>query len=196
MTKYNEDYGFLTKNNDVDGYPTLQPETNTARRRYQYKPLAIGSAPLVFSNGHQEYFAKKGIQEKKARVLFDGATFIVKDDIRLALLALELPTINIHPAVYIDATGQWHEDYWYVAFHDFISCVDRAKSRFMPTDDDDDDLTMVKYSLDEKVLEAIPFQQRLLFRIGGTDTGMVVCHRSLFKYFQDGGVKITMIEDY
>lgn len=62
-------------------------------------------------------------------MLFDGATFIVEDDIRLALLALELPTINIHPAVYIDTSGQWNEDYWYVAFHDFIACIDRARSR-------------------------------------------------------------------
>ncbi|QYF95419.1 hypothetical protein KY495_09835 [Massilia sp. PAMC28688] len=196
MTKYNKDYGFLTKNNDVEGYPTLKPDTNTADRRYQHKPLARGSAPLIFSNGHAEHFAKNGIQEKEASVLFDGATFIVGDHIRMALLPLELPTINIHPAVYVDATGQWHEDYWYVAFDDHISCVDRAKSHFMPADENDDDLTMVKYSLDEKVLDAIPLQERLLFRIGGTDTGMVVCHHSLFKLFKGDGLKITMIDDY
>lgn len=156
----------------------------------------MGSAPLIFSNGHQVLFAKRGIKEKRADVLFDGVTFIVKDHIRMALLALELPTISMHPAVYIDDTETWHEDYWYVAVHQFIACVDRSKSRFMPPRRPDADLSVGKYSLDDKVLDAISLPERLLFRMGATTDGMVVCHRSLFKHFRDGGVQIKMIEDF
>lgn len=196
MTKYNDEYGFLLMNEDEDGYPLLKADTNTAARYYQSEPLAMGSAPLIFTNGFKPLFEKRKIKEKRAGVLFDGATFIVKDRIRMALLALELPTISIHPAVYIDDAGQWHEDYWYVAFPGFLDCVDRAKSRYMPPLKPNDTLAVGAYSLDEAVLDKVPLQQRLLFRMGGTDDGLIVCHRSLFKHFIVDGVEIKMIEDY
>ncbi|QYF95416.1 hypothetical protein KY495_09820 [Massilia sp. PAMC28688] len=196
MTKYNADYAFILKNIDVDGFPILKADTSTAKRFYQSDPLAAGSAPLIFSNGFQALFAKRGIKEKRADVLFDGATFIVRNHIRTALLALELPTINLHPAVYTDGEGRRHADYWYVAFPGFIDCVDRAKSRYMPPLYPDDTLAMGAYSLDDAVLDKIPLQQRLLFRMGGTDDGLVVCHCSLFNHFRDDGVLITMIADY
>lgn len=196
MTQYNEDYGFLLQNDDEDGFPTLKASTTVADRFYQSEPLAIGSDPLIFTNGFRALFAQRGIQEKRAAVLFDGATFIVNDRIRMALLSLELPTIRMHPAVYIDDAGQWHEDYWYVAFPGFLDCVDRAKSRYMPPLKPNDTLAVGAYSLDEQVLDRVPLHQRLLFRMGGTDDGLVVCHRFLFKHFRVDGVAIKMIDDY
>lgn len=196
MTKYNSEYAFISKDDDVQGYPFLKPDSNTADRFYQTELLAMGSAPLIFSNGHQELYAKRGIQEKMSNVLFDGATFIVKDAIRMSLLALELPGVSLHPAVYIDGAGHWHEDYWYVAIHRYIDCVDRTTSTVTPPRKLDGKVTVLTYSLDAKILDAIALSERLLFRMGGTADGLVVCHRSLFKHFRHDGVQIEMIEDY
>lgn len=196
MTKYDTDYAFLLKDNDDVRLPTMSPDVNTAERRYQYRPQPASSAPFIFSNGHQAYFERHKIKERVADVLFAGATFAVREPIRRALLELDLPaTIRIHPAIFIDATGNWHEDFWYVGFYGLLDCVDRKKSRYMPPDEPGDSLNVGHYVLDDEVLDKVPLQERLLFRMGGTDDGLVVCHRSLFKLFKDG-VKLVPVSEY
>ncbi|QYF95418.1 hypothetical protein KY495_09830 [Massilia sp. PAMC28688] len=196
MTKYNSDYAFISKDDDAEGFPFLKLDSISSARFEQTDSLATGYSPLIFRNGHEALYARRGIKEKMSDVLFEGATFIVRDAIREALMPLELPGVHFQPAVYIDGGGGRHEDYWYVTILRHINCVDHAKSTLTPPRKLDGKFTVLTCSLDATVLDAIALHERRLFRMGGTADGLVVCHCSLFEHFRHDGVLLDMIEDY
>ncbi|QBE65957.1 hypothetical protein [Pseudoduganella lutea] len=189
MTNYNEDYYFLRYDEENKRAPFLTPDTNTVERRYQYIRPLMGSAPLVFTNGFSNDFKAARIVDEIADVMFDGATFIASNRIRQRLLELDLPNVWMHPSIYIDDKGCWHEDYWYVGFDGFIDCWDRTTSKYNPTprgSGPEPRFSVRRYSLDPNILEKIPLRERLLFRMGGDTNGFVVCHVDLLKLFRNG----------
>jgi hypothetical protein len=196
MSSYDDDYFFILKD-DNPRLPSLKPDTNTAERRYDVEPPAMGSAPLIFSNAWKDENLRDGLKDDVADILFEGANFMVRDHIRERLLAADLPGLTIHPAIYIDDAGNWHEDFWFLTFHRELDCWDRDQSNFMPGTSSR--AMVFDYSLSSTILDAIPLQRRLLFQMGGTLESRVLCHQSLAAIFrQNGGsgAVLTAIKDY
>jgi hypothetical protein len=196
-SKYDEEYFFILKNDDNARLPTLKADKNTAARNFYYQPIPTGSAPLIFFNGYREEFREDGVADDAVDILFAGANFAVRDPIRERLLTFNIPHITMHPAVYIDDRDTWHEDFWFVAFDRRFDCWDRARSEYDP-----DPLeigghkmySIYQYVLDDRVLDATPLEQRLLFQMGGTDDELVLCHRSLAPIFRQEGASGAVLK--
>lgn len=186
MSKFNDEYFFVMRPRDNDRLPFLVPDTNTEDREFRYKAQPFGSPPLVFHNDLEQEDIKAGMRTVVAPILFAGTDLVVASSIREQLLHMEVPNLSMHPAIYIDETDHWHEDYWYLTFTDRLDCWDRVHSTF---DDEEPPIKLggyelfevYRYSLDEQVLDRLPLQQRLLFKMGGTTTADVVCHASVVR---------------
>lgn len=201
MTDFDEEYFFIRWNAKSGRYPILTPDTNTSERRYAKYPPPEGSAPLIFKNGLRDEFRARGIRDVPADILFEGALFIVREDIRRRLLALDLPEVYLHPAIYIDDRDHWHEDYWFVGIKNEINCWDREKSSF---DDEPIDLgdkllySIYTYALNGTIMANLALRDRVLFTMGGTADGLVTCHVSIAAIFRgvNNGAILQPILDY
>jgi len=199
---HNQQYVFIRSDDDNERLPFLTPDTDTAERRYAESPPVPGSAPLIFENGWKNEFAVSNIKEEIANILFEGVNFVVRDHVRKRLMALELPGVYLHPAVYIDGQGVWHEDFWFVAITKELDCWDRDKStvgRKKLEIGGEVLYNVLTYHLDGKVLDAIPLENRLLFQMGGTVDGMMTCHQSIAGIFRgngNSGAVLQPIADY
>lgn len=203
MHDYDDDYYFIQKADD-ERLPSLTANEDTVDRNYSFEVQMIGSPPFVFFNGAKEYNKKLGTASLKnpPDILFDGTNLVVRTRIRDSLVDMNLAGIFIHPAIYIDDKDNWHEDYWFLAFPERFDCWDREKSDFVqrPLELGGFKLHSVyTYSLNSALLDATPLEQRLLFKMGGTQDAFIVCHRSIARVFAeeaDKGAKLVPISDF
>lgn len=56
--------------------------------------------------------------------------------------------------------------------------------------------TVDRYSLDDNILNSIPLNDRLIFRLGGVTYGGTLVHKSLMSFFAAYGVKFIPVEEY
>lgn len=203
MNKFDQQYYFIDRA-DNDSLPDLTPDINTEDRAFRYERQEVGSPPLFFFNGAKDYQKKLGIPSIKVlpNIIFDGSNLVVRSSIREALLNYDIPHLHMHPTVYIHDDGKWHEEYWYMTFTEQFDCWDRKNSTYEPEPLEMGGFklySVYSYSLDEELLDKTPLEQRLLFKMGGTQDGMIVCHQKLLRVFsvgQKSGAKFTTISDY
>lgn len=204
MTHYNDDYFFIRKPKNNKLLPFLQPDLDTEGRRFRFEAQAAGYPPLVFFNAWKEQNLKQGVRSLSPAVLFEGDDLVVSTAIREALLQAEIPDLVMHRAIYIDDQEQRHENYWFLTFTKWLDCWDRCTSTY---EQDDPPVRLggfelhqiYEYSLNPDVLDQIPLQQRLLFKLGGSLDGFIVCHKSLaalFKANGQSGAELTRITEY
>lgn len=198
-----QEYFFIQKKDD-DTLPSLTPDENTVDRHYSFEPQPYGAAPFMFSDGACEYARKLGIVPGTdiPDILFAGTDLVVRKHIRDLLIALDLPGVYMHPAVFVDAYDRRHDDYWFVAIPERLSCWDRQLSEF---EDEPLELggftlySVYSYSLDAAVLDKIPLHHRLLFKMGDTLAAWFVCHQDIAEIFRgngERGAKLVAIKDY
>lgn len=192
MNHYNDEYFFIRKSKNNDFLPFLEPDVNTENRRFRFEVQPAGSPPLVFHNTWKEENKKRGIHAATPSVLFEGDDLVVNTAIRDSLLIADIPHLAMHPAIYIDDQEEWHENYWFLTFTNWLDCWDRRTSTY---EEDDPPIRLggfelhqvYQYSFDPDVLDKIPQQQRLLFKLGGSQDGFIVCHQSLAGLFRGNG---------
>jgi hypothetical protein len=203
MKNHDKEYFFIRKKDD-DSLPSVTADENTVSRNYSFEPQPGGSAPFMFFDGGADYARKLGIVPSKEipDILLNGSDLLVRNHIREKLVALDLPGLYIHPAVFIDAYENWHEDYWYLAFPDRFDCWDRNLSDF---ENDPIELggfklySIYSYSLDAAILEKVPLGERMLFKMGGTLDAYIVCHQDIAAVFRsngNSGAQLVAISDY
>jgi hypothetical protein len=203
MNDYDRQYYFVQEA-DNEWLPSLTPDENTVDRHYSFEPQPSGSAPFIFFDGGADYDRKLGIVSLRELpdILFDGFNLLVRSHIRTALMALDLPCVHMHPAVFVDAYQTKHEGYWFLAFPERLDCWDRSVSDF---EDEPLELggfklySIYTYSLDAAVLDRIPLRQRRLFKMGGVLAAYIVCHEDIAAIFRgngDSGAKLVAIPDY
>lgn len=200
-SKFDQEYFFIQSPAGRDDFPFPGPDINTENRKFRYEAQPMGSPPLVFDNA-----ARDLQKERKIRVistppafLFDGSNLLIPSSVREELLKLDIPNLHMHPAVYIHDDKKWYEDYWYMTFTEMLDCWDRKNSTY-----EDEPLEMggftlysvYTYSLNEELLDKIPLASRLLFKMGSTQDGMIVCHKSIMRLFINEGTQLTPIAEY
>ncbi|MFT5085268.1 MAG: hypothetical protein ACI9Y1_003326 [Lentisphaeria bacterium] len=202
MSDNAEQYYFIRSNRDVvENLPKLAEDDKTFNRNYSFEAQVPGSPPLFFSNSYKEKFKKRGwpILNPLPEVLFNGVNLLVSKDIKEELSKFSIPHLHPHPAVYIHDDGEWHENYWFLTFVDEFDCWDRKTSKYLGDDfdpDEDDDFEVLKFRLNQDLLDSTPLEGRLLFKMGRTSTGMITCHESIKHLFDCSGVELERVSDY
>lgn len=195
----------MNKNYDNDYYIPLatyedkiyvKPLQKTADRDYILEKLIFGEEPLFFENSNKE----AGIRHIVPDILFDGANMIVKGHIRDFLKEFETPGMQLYPAIYIDDNENWHDDYWLLNFYDSLDCWDRNNSIYEPEPPDSPiDPDIRKFSLDNQVLDKIPKEQRLVFRMGGSSEAFIFMHQDIVDFLRkinSSGVRFFRISEF
>lgn len=197
MHNYDDEYFFIVKDECNTRLPSLKADNTTTARGHTRAFRLTDRAPLIFRNGWKDEFQECRIKEEVADILFDGADFMVCEHIRDRLLPMSLPELTLHPSVYIDDSGAWHEDFWFLTFHSRLDCWDRERSRYLPGTSGK--FIVLDYVLDRRVLDGTPLRQRLLFQMGGTLESRVLCHASLAPIFRQNGqsgAALISVRDY
>lgn len=159
---------YLAFHKNIDSYPRVKPTNGSGDALFDGGVMS--GPPLYFCNSYKDEGLKSGIVENIGDILFNGPHMVVSDQVKTYLDSFETRFLQIYPAVYIDNQDNWHEGYWYLNFIDQIDCWDRERSVFDPPDDPADPFDYAevkKYSLDVDVLDRIPEDERLLFKMGG-----------------------------
>jgi hypothetical protein len=184
--------------------PALTPDANTENRNFQFEEQPTSSPPLIFYNGAKEYNLKRKVKSMKVApdTLFAGSDVLVREVTREKLLELDIPHLHMHPAIYIHDDGNWYENYWYLTFTERMNCWDRTHSSYDPEPlklGGYELYEIYTYSIDQALFDKTNIHERLLFKMGGTTEGLLVCHERLRKVFNQGegsGAMLTLIADY
>ncbi len=204
MSKYDSEYFFIRKPKNNAALPFLSPDNDTADRNFRFEPQLAGAAPLIFNNTWVGENKKNGTKSVVVDVMFEGDDLVVHARIRDKLLLLNIPEVYIHRAIYIDDIGNRHEDFWYLTFPNRLDCWDRDYSDY---ERDDPPVRLggfemyqiYEYSFDSEVLDKLELKDRLLFKMGGSLDGFIVCHVSIASIFSGGPVgtvELTQISEY
>ena len=117
---------------DRDLFPSLTPDEDTAELPYSYAKLPLGSKPLKFFNGGKDYVQRMGYTtiRRPPDILFRGSNPLVRGDLRERLLTLDIPHLELQPAIFVDDWDEWHEDYWFMTFTKEFDCWNRKTSDY------------------------------------------------------------------
>lgn len=203
MSTINDEYFFIRKPDD-DRLPLLEPDSNTEDRRFRFAQQPMGSPPLVFNNAWKDRNRSKKLSGITPDILFSGADLVVRTAIRERLLDYSIPSLHMHPVVYIDNQEKWHEDFWYLTFSDRFDCWNRTTSEY---DEEGPPVRLggfelhevFSYKLDENLFDKDMPDSQLLFKMGGDLDGFIVCHSSLANIFRGNGKSgaiLMKISDY
>lgn len=210
MGKFDLDYYLIVRprqdDQETDLLPNLGADEDTANLPFRYQRLPLGSRPLKFTNVGQEFRKKHGMTTMKhpPDILFDGSNPLVRGRVREKLLAMEIPNLELQPAIFVDDWSKWHEDYWYLTFTDRLDCWDRQTSEFEKGAairiGGHTLYQLYDIHLDDKVIDEIPLAQRLLFQLGGSIDALVLAHKSVAGLFRDSdgksGAQVISLPDY
>ncbi|MWP50470.1 MULTISPECIES: DUF1629 domain-containing protein, partial [unclassified Gilliamella] len=97
---------------------------------------------------------------------FSEPDSIVSKKIAEVLAPLDIKGIQLIPAKIETNTGDILEDYFYIHIYNYLKAVDREKSKCKVDRYDPNLLRWIdRFELDRKVLEKIPLEERLVFKL-------------------------------
>jgi len=189
MTKYDQQY-YITMPPAGEDYLGLSPDEKTFNRDYDITPSLVGSSPFFFINKRSDRDKRTGFSRALTDIVLDSVDLIISDKVKESLKEFDLSYIQFHPAVYIDDDDVWHENYWHLMFYNETRCLSRKGTKKHQVEDDIPDtknndyyLSVDKFSIDERVFDTIPEEQRLLFKFYGTSIGYVNIHEKIMNIF-------------
>ena len=163
----------------------------TGARRPSYRRLTVGQNPAFFNSE----FETRAI----GQMLFSLPSIILHKSIVGALTNENIWGGQLYPAVYIDAKGKYEEDFFLINMFNELDCWSRTDSVYELEEGDDEDAYMIKYKLDNEILQNIEEDKRLIFKMGGVDRPLMFLHERIIKAFKEQkveGYKIFKVVDY
>jgi hypothetical protein len=198
MSDFDKEYFFILMPED-ESLPCLVPDKGTAEKPYEGE-VSNGKKPLIFYNGSLEMQKERDITpiDPLPDILFNGSYPVVCDAIAYELRELKIPNLAFQSAVFIDHKDAWHENYWFLTFTAEFDCWDRKTSSFdpVPFNTKPPLYSVYTYSLNESLLLKTPLPESLLFKMGGTQDGFIVVHKSILNFFRIKGVDVVPIGEY
>ena len=199
MTNYNNEY-FIVKPNYDDSQMVIRIHEKSNHRFYGCEHL-LPEAPLFFEPGFQEENKEMGIIPNKTDIMFGAGSFIINNTIREEMIKYDFQGIQFYPAVLIDTDGSWDESYWFLNIWQDLDCWDREKSVYDPIEEDwDEDDTMIdQYYLNPTVLDKIPEENRLLFKMGGETNKYIFMHKTLVDFLLQNnhtGIRFFKVSEF
>jgi hypothetical protein len=175
------------------------------------------SAPLLRADGDQDTWFLIGDEpveiEKPMELCFNSPIprnpkmldyhslpdTVVSKKIYEALAPMNVYGIQLVPAVVRNnKTNDIYEDYWVVYVYNEISCVDRNLSEYTVDEDNGSIRQIYTLVLDKKVLENIPLEKRLVFRLG-EGISKLIYHKSVVDAIMavnPEGIRFGKIKDW
>ena len=201
MKAYNEDYYIMFKPRGEEQI-YIKPQKRTAERGFRYQKTIPEVEPLFFERAYKDKI--KNIWPE-TDVLLESSCFIASTAVYECLRDFKIDSMQIYPAVYVNDSGKYNEDYWYFVFFDELDCIDIEGSELrnikFNTDDGDDELHLEvkKYSLRADVLDVIDEGNRLMFKMGQCSKKYIFVHKKIVDIFLSNsysGVRFIKVSDF
>ena len=198
MSNLQTEYYVLDKS-DQDGLPELSPDEDTSQVLLDTALPTLGK-PLKFTNKWRDKYKQRGIKEVFDKILFYASDVLIEDEIYKTLKVRNILDVSYYPAVYVDDLGNLHENFWFMNVLKMRDCWCRKRSDYMDSSPSSTGKYYIeKIVLDENVLNQVPVEQRLIFKLGGSMIAYTLIHKSLVNVFLSVGVNpesFIPIKDY
>lgn len=192
MNKYNEQY-YIAEMPFGEEQLFIKPDRKTAERGYHYKRVPIGEAPFFFLNSNRECDIENGCKWPVTDILIDGSDLLVGGKIREELMKYDIDGMQLYPSVYMDDDNNWHENFWFLNFFKKYHYWDKNESVVRIDEDEevdeDEDVSVRRYSLDEQKLDEIPEESRLMFKMGGATVAYIFVHQKIVDFIVNNNYK-------
>jgi hypothetical protein len=183
MNKYDEQYYIVSKVFDENTL-YLKALKKTANRKYSYKEMVNGDEPLFFENSYKDRDIKDNINRPILKSHMNMNHVLVNNDFRNIIKNFMIDGLKLYPSVIIDDKEHYHEGYWLFNIYKDSNFLNLDNCKIDNYDKDEDQHSIEKYSLDEKILDLIDEEQRLIFRPTKTDMGHTMVHQRIVDIFK------------
>lgn len=121
-------------------------------------------------------------------MLLVGGNFLIEEKVHRDIKQYAISGMQYYPSTYVDDGGKSYENYWFMTFYQSLDCWCRINSKKLNwkqyyDSEVEKNPSIVKYSLDENVLDAIQEENRLMFKMGGTSVAYIFFHKKIVDYF-------------
>ncbi|WP_045406868.1 imm11 family protein [Vibrio jasicida] len=186
MSQYNEQYFIVFKSYDENTL-YLSPQKHSAMRDYEFTKLSSGE-PMFFENGYREEDLFRGVSRPIKDAHLAIAYPVFTNEIRKSLGQVDNKCFQLFPAVIVDDSGKYHEDYWVFNVFEKMDVLNLEECDIDDFDPEDTRHTIDKYSLDTDKLDALPEKERLVFMPKYSDYPHIMVHESVVKAFKKHNV--------
>ena len=186
MSQYNEQYFIVFKSYDENTL-YLSPQKHSAVRDYEFTKL-IGEEPMFFENGYREEDLSRGVSRPIKEAHLAIAYPVFSNEIRKSLGQVDNKCFQLFPAVIVDDSGKYHEEYWVFNVFEKMDVLNLEECDIDDFDPEETRHTIDKYSLDTAKLDALPEKERLVFMPKCSDYPHIMVHESVVKVFKKHNV--------
>jgi hypothetical protein len=127
---------------------------------------------------------------------FSQPESIVSEKIKNVLEPLQVKTIQLIPATVTSNKGEVYEGFYYIHLYKIIRAMDMKTSEYEQLSGGS--YSIDRFNLDNAILEKIPLEERLIFRLDEYKT-MKLYHKSIVDAIMavnPVGVQFTKVEDW
>jgi len=200
MTNYNEQY-YILFGDTSNGASHLRPLQKTADRSFTYKQLNLSGGPAFFENAFSEEDTKAGIKHPILDVMDAAGWFLFSNRLYQQMATLEIKGMQLFPAVFINDDKKYYEDYFLTNFYEKLDCLDVDKSIIRSKSESRDNIyyNAKKIYLSTEVLDKIPEEQRLIFKIDKIRPAYIIVHQKIKDIIEQEnatGAKFYRIDQY
>ncbi|GGX73035.1 hypothetical protein [Saccharospirillum salsuginis] len=203
MTDYNDQYYIsLIPAGDEVLFPTLHDRS--AKCRYRFRKYDISQGPIFFENCYREEDRKMGVnRDPLPDILVDSAELIVPPVFKEYLQRFPIYGMQFVHAIYVDDYDKWHDNRWAMNFYERIPAldVDNCEIDWEFSNPEESEYDVVRFSLSESVLNDIPEESRLVFKIGQSCKSYVMVHQKVKDFIDQAGftglrlIKVSEFEE-
>ncbi len=181
---YDKSYFIANPDFDKPQYEVF-PTEESSQRSFHYKKLNFGESPVSFIMEDEK------LLDSLPLMIFCTPSFFISKEL-VEVFDGKIYSGQLYPALINGKDG-----YYLINIFNELDCWDRNSSVY-ENDDIDDDPHVIKYSLSKGVLDGIPENERLIFRMGGDDLAPLVVHSKIKKLIESkvDNINFFMIENY
>ncbi|MGL0960197.1 imm11 family protein [Vibrio vulnificus] len=182
MSKYNDQYYIVFKSYDENTL-YLTTHDRSDHRDFEYTKLS-GSEPMFFENGYRDEDLSRGIARPIKQAHMSIAYPVISDEVKITLGDISNDFCQLYPAVIIDDSDKYHDNYWVFNIFEEMDALDLEKCHIDDFDPEDEEHPISQYYLDDEKLSAMPEKERLVFMPKYTDYPHVMVHEKVVKAFK------------
>ncbi|CAA0125301.1 Uncharacterised protein [BD1-7 clade bacterium] len=171
----------------------VAPTKSTRARSPFQKTMLLSEGPAVYRAKLDEDTGKP-----PANILHDTLDLVLHASLLSGIAETCIYQGKFFPAIFEDDHKEACENYWLVNLFNKLDCWDRKASDYVENHSGDTP-HIHRYSLDEKRLASIKEEERLIFRIGGTDIPNIFIHQTIADALNNQGaegIRLIKVSDY
>lgn len=203
---YNEKYYFCAVPKGSDRLFVVPNKKRMKSSAYSYLKPKVGSPPFFFNSSATSVKrnAKAGNKWPITDALVCDGNVLVNNELWEKIKEFNTGGLAFHPSVFIDDEDVWHENFMFMVFSKKLDCWDRERSVIEEEEERLADgtvfpATVERFYLDDKVLDKIPENQRLMFKMGGVQNRFVCFHQKIVDIFDQNaaaGIRFLKVSEF